>query len=440
MNMYEKVIPKKIQTKETFQEHSKEPFKPTRESTYSQISKELHKRSMNENPLSGNVIWEKTFKNEKKEKEYHILLNSKSKKGLPIERSEDIKISPDRYYPEGFTVFGLFDSNSVEDVQIASEFLNKNGLPTEIIRSVEKIEKIEIEGKEITIEKLKKRLIQNFNQKNDEPLSKDQIRYLEEMDFVVLERDEPFGERIADVINLIREFNPSKIQDLKKLTKKIFSFINRRTDLINEHGNEYFQSIEQPSDTPKLNPENPEDFFFYFTEFLPRQAGQYLAKLHNLKLSHGFANFKNWTAIGTLCDLDSLKGEPLDQLKQTKSKKGNSIESITEKDIIDDLKKSYWTFDTKARFLSLKGFFNKFSNSFEIKSDSLIADSNIEEEFPFSMEEVKKLTPQQLTKIQENLEKASEIFLEEYFKYRDIYSQEEIDSLRRNLMQAISHL
>ena len=83
----------------------------------------------------------------------------------------------------------------------------------------------------------------------------------------------------------------------KKTLGRIFNWVNVRNELMGK---------EERFDVNKK-----EDIRRYLGEYLPREMGRYLARFHRLGLAHGFATFHNWSAVGTLYDLDSVHGKPL---------------------------------------------------------------------------------------------------------------------------------
>lgn len=61
----------------------------------------------------------------------------------------------------------------------------------------------------------------------------------------------------------------------------------------------------------QLDIDSAEDVRLYFTKIFPSLCAKNLAKMHDLGMWHGFSVLGNMTALGSVIDLDSVKGEPL---------------------------------------------------------------------------------------------------------------------------------
>lgn len=256
-------------------------------------------------PESGRVIWEDEFGN---------IFTERGFKGLP-KPNEDPFLKLDENYPSGVRVNGLMVRSFLPRIIKASQYMRSHGLATERVIETREIEMVPFKGKQIPVEEWKRQTLANLPQtiidkgKEDPEFLKRLRASLESMEFVVVERDYPIGERIQDLSILTPE-------TAKDFFRKVFSLHNL--------------SLEKETGTAsqrKLDPDNPLDWQYYLGEVLPKKMGRYLAKFHSLGLSHRYATEHNWTLLGNLVDLDSVKGTPIFKTDPP----------IREKDILEDI-------------------------------------------------------------------------------------------------------
>lgn len=206
----------------------------------------------------------------------------------------------------GYRVHGLHDSLDLNDVLSSSAFLRENGLPTEMILGVSLLEEvIDKSGQRISMPEWKVKTIRDQHL----PTAKE---FIEKSDFYIVQRCMPIGLRIRDfkIIN----------SSWHKSLEPVFNWINKVSQV------KGYAVI--PGTEPVNFSANDENILRYLFSWLPSQMGTYLGRLHNLRVTHGYAHSQNWSAAGTLVDLDSLKGKNI-----------NGIEP-TSKDYINDLHKT----------------------------------------------------------------------------------------------------
>ncbi|HUW24068.1 MAG TPA: hypothetical protein VMW04_00400 [Patescibacteria group bacterium] len=191
----------------------------------------------------------------------------------------------------------------------ASHFLRSHGLPTERVIEARKLERVPFEGKQITVEEWKEPALASFLQKTDsEELRKEKPNFLEKlkesltnMEFVVVERDYPIGERLKDLrqIQTWKE-TPLTQKNAETFFRKVLRLHNLNADK---------ESCEILA--KKLDATKEEDWDYYLSIVLPVKMGRYLGRMHSLGLYHNFPTTHNWTVSGDLVDLDSVKGLPI---------------------------------------------------------------------------------------------------------------------------------
>lgn len=250
------------------------PFKSL-SGEYSRIS-ELHVRSFMDKVISGFVLWADEFGNKM------MAVNVKGR----VPDGEMPYLELDMYSDLDVRTHWMCDNTDVDRTEVVSEFMRRNGLPTEKIRKKSKIEKIQIKGVWLSIEELKEIMLANV--KDIENIAKYK-RYLDGIDFFALERELPIDERVHDLT--IKNDRYGK--KMKAILRPTFTYL-RMVDGIH------------------LDVNNDEDIKLFITNILPKRMGEYLGKFHKLGLRHTYPGEKNWTLAGFLVDLDSVNGPPFD--------------------------------------------------------------------------------------------------------------------------------
>lgn len=207
--------------------------------------------------------------------------------------------------PSGYAYFGLQDSDSIKRILKVSDLLRKNHIDTEMIVGVLEPLKLPYEGKDITLNALKRKLVQNFWEQSQQLNStQDQSSVLNELTavskalnettFLITLRAMAVPERLDDL-----KFCSSE-EDLVTIMKRAFLFVNNLQRKM---------AKESPGNTPVFfNINEPQSIFRYLTDYLPKKAAANFARLHNLGLVHSYPHAGNITITGALVDLDSVKG------------------------------------------------------------------------------------------------------------------------------------
>lgn len=233
--------------------------------------------------------------------------------------------------PSGFTIWGLQDSDSIRRAVRAGEVARANNIDTEIILKVMEPDKIPYHGKNLTAEELKNQLVREAWEKADPnkkyrrknaPSAGDLAKLslaFEGMQFLITLRGMQIPERLIDTEFATREtFN--------QMVWSAIWFYNLK------------ESMKQRKDDDKfspLNPESKDDIEEYFGRILPSRIAVNYARLHNAGLVHIHPHLGNISLVGSIYDLDSVKGEPL----------GLGDQPITDDDTIQDVHRllyGYW--------------------------------------------------------------------------------------------------
>lgn len=269
-----------------------------------------HGRNMTEMVTSAKVLWGGTLPGD--------IYGARSLKGGRMDTPGGIKIEADSESYYGIHAWGLMDDGCLPRVVAASELMRKNGLPTECPREVKKIKDVWLKTtdpdgnvyfKKVSIKKWEKdelKRIQDEANEADDYTKPDKIKsaqqteeYLKRTEFIVLERDLQVDERLIDLAEAARN------NKLKDVLKPVLKWLNVATQAKNSG------LIPGTARPQKFDAENSEDVQEYLTKWLPSQMGIYLGKFHTIGLTHQFLHNQNWSAVGTIYDLDSVKGKSL---------------------------------------------------------------------------------------------------------------------------------
>ena len=304
---------------------------------YEQVSR-FHQRSLQE-VLGSKVIWGEKFG------DYTILFGSKSKKGIPTVHPDFFYLTEDEYSKErSMKVVGLLRLKQLYYTIKSSEFLLSHGLPTEHITSIDVIKSINgIEIEEI-IRKLKYAAEVEMRTEFEDVFSEEELleinellNHLDREKFAIIERSLPLSERLRDVgkmdVGSTEEEKIKNREEFDKAMKRVFWWVNARNAILSKNEDKKTPEkikysvlgYNQETQSFKYDYKSESDIAYYFSYALPRMMGEYLAKMHNLGVAHGFATPHNWTLDGSLVDCDSIHGEPINGIK------------ITEDDIFQDL-------------------------------------------------------------------------------------------------------
>lgn len=247
---------------------------------------DAHGRNLTESASSKRAVWTGEYLGD--------IFGARSVKGAS---------TSDAYLEEGengeydVRAHGLTDDVALPRLLRASDFLRKNGLPTEAIRSVSDLTGVRVKGKEIPIDEWEKEELERV--KNEFPDLYGAFKtFLKETKFIVIERDVQVDERIRDLKLAHGE------KRLKEFMAPIFKWLNVATASRNS-------GIISGTPRPDKFDDTAESFDRYFESYLPSQMGIYLGRLHKLGVIHGSSHDQNWSVVGTLYDADTISGKPI---------------------------------------------------------------------------------------------------------------------------------
>lgn len=237
--------------------------------------------------------------------QYGNYYSSLTTKGNQLTSPEVVR---SRQEPSGFAVFGMQDTTALVRILRASRLLREHQGDTECFIKVIEPEVLPFAGEIVPLEQFKANLIQQIWDRNGKkeveignPVAKTDIpQYSEHLDnstFVITIRGMQVAERIQDL-----EEAKSK-EEFVEIMKRIFKFVNL-AEVAKAKAN-------NAPNTQPFNAESDEDLERYFQDYLPRRVALNYSKLHNLGLVHIFAHQGNISAVGSIYDLDSIKGEIL---------------------------------------------------------------------------------------------------------------------------------
>lgn len=240
--------------------------------------------------------------------EYGNIFTALNTKGNNISAPDVCKSSS---APSGFLIYGLQESDAVVRVLKASQLFRSNNIDTEaVIKVIEPLE-LPYNGRNVSLPEFKRKLVQKVWEENAHDGQKsDRLGHLvatrqdiaklssklEDMTFFETIRATQVNERLVDL---------GLASDLERITmlRKAFRFVN-----IYEEAKAAIDSSYIPD---KFSVEKQEDIDRYLNEYLPKRIARNFTKMHKLGLVHGFLHTGNVSTVGSLYDLDSVKGEPL---------------------------------------------------------------------------------------------------------------------------------
>lgn len=243
---------------------------------------------------------------------------------------------------------GFDERAAINRIMKASAFVRSLGLPTERLVSVRKVKNILHDGKMIPVADWKQKMIDKGYKHDTKGVhvgQEDLENFLESVDFYVLEREVQTAERLVDLIrlnfaagsdrNIVTEDISFKIaksdpgdddfeivflnQDVVKASgEKFISAMDRIFKWVNQYENRRQSRLESlgipqavPLEVSHFDVKDPKSMVNYFTKYIPTNMGISLGTLHHAGVYHEYATEHNWSAVGSLYDLDSLKGKPL---------------------------------------------------------------------------------------------------------------------------------
>jgi hypothetical protein len=277
----------------------------------------------------------------------------------------DIKIDPDEAAPKGLRTNGLQDTEALVRVLKASRLLRSLGIETENVTRVMVPHEIPYGEDILTQQDLKKRLLQKYIEESEvvDPRVGD---YLNNTIFVTTLRALQISERLMDL----------KLASSKKQTRYVlqeaFDFVNFT---------ERLKADENPDYIPRFfKVKSEKDIREYFTDYLPKKIGKYLGIIHRVGLKHGYPTAHNISMVGSIYDLDSVRGEALDmsgEVEITGEEKihdlvlamdavSQPIEAILKKKILDPEKEKESTLLSLSLNNLIDAYFQENQENFNI--------------------------------------------------------------------------
>ncbi len=251
-------------------------------------------------------IWQDTFGNY-----YSSRFSIKSNNGSypALFRQE-----PDNQVDTAYFVYGLQESTAIYRSFVVSQKLREAGIDTDYIFDIVQPQQLPYNGQLISLNEYKRMLIENMwaiNAQEDErdtntgkliPRRRELLEvgeYLDDanMTFVMYKRAQQVPERFVDFT-----FVHSHLE-FDRLLSHIFDYINAE---------ELYKASQNSSYKPQhFSIYSGEDICRYFTEYFPKRLAKNVAKMHALGIAHHMLNGGNFSAIGSIYDTESPRGEVL---------------------------------------------------------------------------------------------------------------------------------
>ncbi len=278
---------------------------------FKRISK-FHGRNMTEASSSAKVLWSGN--------ESGDIYGAWGVKGGSMDTPEGMKVEQDSEHYYGIHGWGLMDDSCVPRINMASLYMRRNGLPTERVRQVDVIKEVWInrkdkkektvmykvpihEWEESEVNRLQKEVDEDV-EKGLQPWAEDKAmvlekvkKYLKETEFITIKRDLQVDERIRDIADA------AKNDKLKVALSPVLKWVNIAIE------KRSFGMLSNSAKSERFDPGNDDDIYRYLIRWLPSQMGAYLGKFHGIGLTHRFLHDQNWSAVGTIYDLDSVSGK-----------------------------------------------------------------------------------------------------------------------------------
>lgn len=272
-------------------------LKPTSKASYAQLSK-FHGRAIVDQRLQTTALWGWQGK------DYTIPFGARDYKGTIMQGTQNHipfypELERDETTPYGWRVNGVKDSVGIQRLQKSSKFFLEHGLPTEIPADIYRLDEILIGKKFVPIRTWKQQALKYGSNPDLRLTNEDRKKietYLKTSEFFIIDRDVQVAERFRDTRLL------TTMAEWRTFFTPIFQWVNVTTATLKSG---IIPKTPQPEPFDILK---QEDIQRYFIQWLPRQMGIYLARMHNLGVALGYAHAQNWSCVGTLYDLDSVKG------------------------------------------------------------------------------------------------------------------------------------
>lgn len=223
-------------------------------------------------------------------------------------RFENIEVQRDIYSVGGLRIRGLMLGTYIPRIISASSYARRQGIATERLLKVEKIEELPFEGKYVPVSEWKSLTKRMWEQKlaaNPKALGADAqtslqgIDKLFKEDFVIATRETQVPLRLGDALYTKNQ------TDLGSFLKPVFHWLYAVKRQLPQN----FLVRNHPDRI--LNPTDSDDLVHYFGNLLPSNIGTELGVMHRNGIAATFTHLGNWTGVGSLVDTDSWFGKPL---------------------------------------------------------------------------------------------------------------------------------
>lgn len=210
----------------------------------------------------------------------------------------DPQIQEDGVAPSGYRLYGLQDSDALLRCLVGSNILSSAGADVEQIIRVFEPTLFPLGGELVLRERFMEILVDDFLLNTDLGNCRTScqfqfnhrgrvLKYVSETSPIITTRSMGVGERLADFLKV------QSANDFRRIVSRAFECINASKK------GKY------------LDISNVEDIQYFFTEFLPQAIARNFAIMHKENLIIKYSHTGNITAVGGICDLDSLSGSVL---------------------------------------------------------------------------------------------------------------------------------
>lgn len=258
-----------------------------------QVSKE-HGRAVYENFGGNHLLWQDEQGN---------LYGERDHKGVLMDKSRDIE--DDEYGHMSLRVNGMKDGWVLERILTVSDYLAKQGIPSERITEVRKLEQVIDDGHTVDMEEWKQNAIQRYLRNPDNLKGHDQpektVNKYMDTDFYALTRDLQVAGRLRDLSQL------GSKKDYHMFMEPIVKWYR----LASHYKPEHFTPLSPDVVKHTGQPVSEEEMRDFMNRVVPINMGRNLGLTHNLGLAHGWCHAQNYSLVGSYYDVDSIHGEPI---------------------------------------------------------------------------------------------------------------------------------
>lgn len=222
--------------------------------------------------------------------------------------------------PSGFLPYGLQEGDALRRVARASRIMRSAGIDTERQLGVYQPQQLAYEGELVDVSDYKSLVIESMvklikSGEDTQGFTLEEVgaaaEVIDQMDFFVTLRAMSTAARIGDLV--LRRTEPLgnsvvtglNYDSLTEVFSDYNSYARAREGLMRELGlaPDLPNSVNGDTDRDALE--------HYFEEALPKLMAQNIGLLHSLGLMHHFPHENNFTGLGGIVDLDSVRGGKL---------------------------------------------------------------------------------------------------------------------------------